>query len=307
MRRPSASLAGRCAIRAGGWASSPSTRHRRPRQPSHDRPCPQTALARSRIQRRKELSDEWNAADRCGRSDRKGRPPCRGRARNRRARGHRDLTLTRRRSHHRRGAGTRPRGSHDDRRRGHRALPRSGGGNSVLYGRHPQPARVRRAGWGAADRAGLVAPDGSARQVAEDLAFPNGMLVTADGSTLIVAESYANRLTAFDVAQDGSLSNRRVWADLDDGVPDGICLDADGAVWYADVPNRRCVRVLEGGEVLQTIELDRGCFACALGGPDRATLFMTAQVWDGPQNMFDGSPTGQVLLAPAPAPGVGRP
>jgi len=133
------------------------------------------------------------------------------------------------------------------------------------------------------------------------------MLVTADDSTLIVAESYANRLTAFDIAPDGSLSNRRIWADLDDGVPDGICLDADGAVWYADVPNRRCVRVLEGGEVLQTIELDRGCFACALGGPDRATLFMTAQVWDGPQNMFDGPPTGQVLLAPAPAPGVGRP
>ena len=92
------------------------------------------------------------------------------------------------------------------------------------------------------------------------------MLVTPDNSTLIVAESYAKRLTAFDIAADGGLSNRRVWADLGDGVPDGICLDAEGAVWYADVPNRRCVRVREGGEVLQTIELDRGCFACALGG-----------------------------------------
>jgi sugar lactone lactonase YvrE len=73
------------------------------------------------------------------------------------------------------------------------------------------------------------------------------MVVTPDNSTLILAESYANRLTAFDIAADGGLSNRRVWADLDGGVPDGICLDADGAVWYGDVPNKRCVRVREGG------------------------------------------------------------
>jgi sugar lactone lactonase YvrE len=153
----------------------------------------------------------------------------------------------------------------------------------------------------------LVAPDGSARQVADDLAFPNGMLVTPDNGTLIVAESYARRLTAFDVAADGSLSNRRVWADLGDGVPDGICLDAEGAVWYGDVPNRRCVRVREGGEVLQTIGLDRGCFACALGGPDRTTLFMIATVWNGPASMFAEPRTGRVLVAQAPAPGAGRP
>src|SRR5437879_10241807 len=85
----------------------------------------------------------------------------------------------------------------------------------------------------------LVTPDGSARQVAGGLAFPNGMLVTSDNATLIVAESYAKRLSAFDAAADGSLSNRRVWADLADGVPDGICLDAESAVWYADVPNNR--------------------------------------------------------------------
>ena len=114
----------------------------------------------------------------------------------------------------------------------------------------------------------LVTPDGSARQVADGVAFPNGMAVTPDNSTLIVAESYGNRLTAFDIAADGSLSNRRVWADLGDGVPDGICLDAENAVWYGDVPNQRCVRVREGGEVLQTIDLDRGCFACMLGGAD---------------------------------------
>jgi len=152
----------------------------------------------------------------------------------------------------------------------------------------------------------LVASDGSARQVADGLAFPNGMLIMPDDRTLIVAESYAKQLTAFDIATDGSLSNRRIWAGLGDGVPDGICADADNAVWYADVPNKRCVRVREGGEVLQTIELDRGCFACALGGPDNATLFMIANEWSGPANMFQGRST-QVLTARAPAPAAGRP
>jgi sugar lactone lactonase YvrE len=153
----------------------------------------------------------------------------------------------------------------------------------------------------------LVRPDGSAAQVADGLAFPNGMLVTPDNATLIVGESYAKRLSAFDIASDGSLSQRRVWADLGDGVPDGICLDAEGAVWYGDVPNKRCVRVREGGEVLQTIELDRGCFACALGGADRRTLFMMATEWNGPAGMFAEPRTGQVLTVEAPAPGVGWP
>jgi sugar lactone lactonase YvrE len=120
----------------------------------------------------------------------------------------------------------------------------------------------------------LITPDGSARQVADGFAFPNGMAATPDNSTLIVAESYGNRLTAFHIATDGSLSNRRLSADLKGGAPDGICLDAENAVWYGDVPNKRCVRVREGGEVLQTIELDRGCFACALGGVDKRTLFL---------------------------------
>lgn len=153
----------------------------------------------------------------------------------------------------------------------------------------------------------LVRPDGSAAQVADGLAFPNGMLVTPDNATLIVGESYAKRLSAFDIASDGSLSQRRVWADLGDGVPDGICLDAEGAVWYGDVPNKRCVRVREGGEVQQTIELDRGCFACALGGADRRTLFMMATEWNGPAGMFAEPRTGQVLTVEAPAPGVGWP
>jgi sugar lactone lactonase YvrE len=152
----------------------------------------------------------------------------------------------------------------------------------------------------------MVTPDGSARQVADGISFANGMAVTPDNSTLILAESYSNRLTAFDISADGSLSNRRVWAELD-GYPDGICLDADDTVWYADVPNKRCVRVREGAEVLQTIELDRGCFACTLGGGDRRTLFLMAAEWSDPADMMSGRRTGQVVTVDAPAPGVGWP
>jgi sugar lactone lactonase YvrE len=153
----------------------------------------------------------------------------------------------------------------------------------------------------------LVTPDGVARLVADDLHFPNGVAVTPDNRTLIIAESYGNRLTAFDIADDGSLAGRRVWADLGTGAPDGICIDADGAVWYADVPNRCCVRVREGGEVLQTIDLDRGCFACILGGPQRRTLFLVATEWRGTGGLAQLGRTGQVLSIPAPAPGAGWP
>ena len=153
----------------------------------------------------------------------------------------------------------------------------------------------------------LVTPDGSTRQVADGVAFPNGMVVTPDNATLILAESYGKRLTAFDIAADGGLSNRRVWADLGDGAPDGICLDAVNAIWYGDVPNKRCVRVREGGEVLQTIDLDRGCFACALGGADKRTLFLVATEWSGTTSMAGGARTGQVLVVEAPAPGAGWP
>lgn len=151
----------------------------------------------------------------------------------------------------------------------------------------------------------LVTPDGTVRQVADGLAFPNGIAVTPDNGTLIVAESYGNRLTAFDIAADGGLSGRRVWAELGDGAPDGICLDAEGAVWYADVPNQRCVRVREGGAVLGTVQLDRGAFACALGGADGRTLFVVTNEWAGVEGM--GAGTGQVVTVPAPAPGAGWP
>jgi sugar lactone lactonase YvrE len=98
-----------------------------------------------------------------------------------------------------------------------------------------------------------------------------------------------------------------VWADVDGGVPGGICLDAEGAVWYGDVPNKRCVRVREGGEVLQTIDLDRGCFACMLGGVDRRTLFLVATEWRGTEHMAEGTRTGQVLAVAASTPGTGWP
>jgi sugar lactone lactonase YvrE len=155
----------------------------------------------------------------------------------------------------------------------------------------------------------LLTTDGSLQQVADSIAFANGMAVTPDNSTLIVAESHGKRLSAFSIAADGSLSNRRVWADLGDGVPDGICIDADNALWYADVPNKRCVRVCEGGEVLQTINVDRGCFACMLGGEDKKTLFIIATEWRGMENIPEVARqrTGQVLAIAAPAPGVGWP
>jgi sugar lactone lactonase YvrE len=152
----------------------------------------------------------------------------------------------------------------------------------------------------------LVLPDGSGRRVANGVSFPNGMAVTPDNSTLILAESYANRLTAFDIEPSGDLSNRRVCSDPGDGVPDGICIDADDAVWYGDVPNRRCVRVVEGGAVLQAVDLDQGCFACMLGGAGR-TLFMMAAEWRGPQGLADATATGQVVTTRAPAPHAGWP
>lgn len=152
-----------------------------------------------------------------------------------------------------------------------------------------------------------MTPDGTIRRVAEDFAFPNGMAVTPDNATLIVAESYAGRLTAFDLAADGSLSNRRVWAEIPGSAPDGICLDAEDTVWYADVPNRCCVRVAEGGHVLKSVEIDRGCFACMLGGSDGRTLFMLAADWHGPSSLGSLERTGQLLSTSAPAVHAGWP
>ena len=160
----------------------------------------------------------------------------------------------------------------------------------------------------------LVTPDGAARRVADGIAFPNGMVVTPDNSTLVVAESFARSLTAFDIADDGSLSNRRVWAD--DVGPDGICIDADRAIWtgVGRFGDNLVGRVREGGAVLERVRLDGPCFACMLGGQDRRTLFMLAADWrmaDSPADniarLTRGPRTGQLLTAPASAPGVGWP
>ena len=153
----------------------------------------------------------------------------------------------------------------------------------------------------------LLTPNGTPLQVADGIAFPNGMAITPDNSTLIIAESFGKKLTAFDIANDGNLSSRRVWADLGDGAPDGICIDAEGAVWYADVPSKRCVRVREGGEVLQTINVDRGCFACMLGAADRRTLFIVAAEWHGFAKMMAGMGSGQLLAVEVEVRGAGWP
>ena len=126
----------------------------------------------------------------------------------------------------------------------------------------------------------LLVPGGEATLVAEGLAFPNGMVVTDDGGTLVVAESNAGCLTAFDIGGDGALSNRRVWAAVPGSAPDGICVGA-GGIWYADVPNQCCVLVARGGEVLRIIELEQGCFSCAVGGEDASTLLVMAADWPG--------------------------
>ena len=156
----------------------------------------------------------------------------------------------------------------------------------------------------------LVTPDGQIRQVADDIHFPNGMVTTPDDKTLIVTESFEARLTAFDIALDGSLSNRRVFAELGQG-GDGMCLDAEGAIWTPAFKDGRpgVVRVADGGEVLQRTELDQFCFACMLGGEDGQTLYMLVAEWKGLERMGElfSSRTGQVLTARAPAPHAGRP
>ncbi|WP_432993199.1 SMP-30/gluconolactonase/LRE family protein [Dactylosporangium sp. CA-233914] len=149
----------------------------------------------------------------------------------------------------------------------------------------------------------LIRPDGTVLVLDDDLAFPNGMAITPDNRTLIVSESFTGRLTAFDIAGDGTLSGRRTFAE---GLgPDGICLDADGAVWTSSGGNE-AVRVAEGGKILDRVELDRAPFALMLGGADGRTLFIMAAKWN-PQNPFGGERTGRVLAVPAPARHVGWP
>ncbi len=153
----------------------------------------------------------------------------------------------------------------------------------------------------------LVDSAGSVRTVAEGLAFPNGMAISPDGSTLVVAESYGEKLTAYPIADDGSLGEPRTWAETPGDHPDGICFDASGALWYADVANQHCVRLREGGEVLDTVDSDRGAFACALSregqGTDQPLLLVVGQQW----GEWGGPPTGQLVAFKAPEHGDGWP
>ena len=148
--------------------------------------------------------------------------------------------------------------------------------------------------------------DGSVHLAVPDLRFPNGTVITPDGATLVVGESYGGCLTAFDVGADGELSNRREWAKLVGAVPDGICLDADGAIWSACPLTGRVLRVREGGEVTDEVHVDRnGAYACMLGGVDRTTLFVcTADASDPAQT---GDRRGAIEICEVEVPGAGLP
>ncbi len=162
----------------------------------------------------------------------------------------------------------------------------------------------------------LVASDGTYRQIAGDIEFPNGMVVTPDGSTLVIAESFAGRLSAFDIQDDGALTGRRVWAE---GLgPDGICVDAESAIWAqsADVaahtgdpnaPAGACVRVLDGGEITHRIETELPCFACVLGGPDGRHMFLLCNEFEGIDQMeaVQARRSARILVTEAPVPGPG--
>ena len=173
---------------------------------------------------------------------------------------------------------------------------------NFVAGEAPRPGYIK-----------LITPDGELRQVAGDIQFPNGMVITPDDRTLIISESFAGRLTAFDIGADGSLSGRRVFAD---GLgPDGICLDAEGAVWVSTA-GFSVARVAEGGEVVQRVELaeNRAPFALMLGGPDRRTLFIMTAEWraaDGHvanlDRLTNGPRTGEILTLQVSVPGAGRP
>ncbi len=151
-----------------------------------------------------------------------------------------------------------------------------------------------------------VAPDGTPRVVAEDMHFPNGPVITPDGKTLILGETLGGVLTAFDIAPSGDLSSRRVWASTQPYVPDGICLDADGAIWIANPIGPQCVRIAEGGQVLEVIDTGQPCYACMLGGDTGKTLFMlTAASAD--HEAAAANQTGKILVTEVDGPGAGRP
>ena len=162
---------------------------------------------------------------------------------------------------------------------------------------------------GEAERSASMArvdPDGGVARVADALTFPNGAVISADGATLIVAETFAHRLTAFSLDEAGNFSDRRLFAELGGGYPDGICLDAEGAVWYADPRHNRVTRVFEGGRVERTVPTgERGAYACMLGGEDRRTLFVCTNTTSGPPAAE--AKAGRIETIRVDVPGAGLP
>ena len=152
----------------------------------------------------------------------------------------------------------------------------------------------------------LVTPDGQTRVVAKDMAFPNGTVITPDG-TLIIAETFAARLTAFDIEADSSLTKRREWARLEGAFPDGICLDAEGAIWFASPEGRSGVmRVCEGGKVTHHIKVSTKAYACMLGGPDGRTLFVLTAETISPGGAR-AKASGRIETVRVQIPGAGLP
>jgi sugar lactone lactonase YvrE len=151
-----------------------------------------------------------------------------------------------------------------------------------------------------------VDPDGTSHEAAAGMEFPNGTVITDDDATLIIAESFGARLTAFDRAADGTLTNRRVWAALEGIAPDGICLCADGSVWVANAAAPECVRVAEGGEVLERVTTSRNCYACMLGGDDRRTLYLVTAI-DSNAAVARASRDGALEKVRTAVPGAGLP
>ncbi|MFZ0246796.1 SMP-30/gluconolactonase/LRE family protein [Candidatus Binatus sp.] len=152
----------------------------------------------------------------------------------------------------------------------------------------------------------MVAPDGIARIVAEELMFPNGMAITPDGKTLIAGETFGRRLTAFDIGADGSLTNRRVWAELGNSPPDGICLDAENAIWVACPTMSEVIRVKQGGEVAERIKVETDAFACMLGGADGRTLFVATAPNSDPEKCR-ASRNGRIETTQVEVPRAGLP
>lgn len=152
-----------------------------------------------------------------------------------------------------------------------------------------------------------VSPDGQVSIAASDLLFPNGAVITPDGRTLVVGESVGRRLTAFSIEADGELTGRREWAAMPDGAfPDGICLDADGAIWVASPVSREVLRLGEGGEVLERLKTEQMAIAPMLGGPDRRTLFICTAESTDPE-FCQANHTARLLAVEVDTPGAGLP